>query len=316
MPRFKVTEWLKMTSDQRGKFSHIILHGNNPIFPDIILEMHGREKALWPEALEKIEIRDARSLLMEWSSGSLMGTRLLKVTIPGKLKNPEYLIKVVNAPNDEDQIVINSEEYWPTLNLEKTKAAVIECKELTTAKERAKFIEVRAKDKAIKMTDDQIKELAQRLPTSLDVEVNLSTLKLYLSGQDLQDRDIVALLGEPERFSDLNRLLITGNQLAIQKEILKAEPIVFLSTAIKVLHKLYIFLTSPKEIEDQVLSELKIGNWALKDWKRARLFYDAKLIREINAELVAVYQECRRGKSYLWQEITREILIPLQTKKV
>lgn len=318
MAKLKAVDFLARSSEDQAAESIILLTGEDLLLKEVVIESFARSAGMWPDLVERLEILDARNLLGEWREGSLMGPRFLKVSTPGKLKNPSALLEL--AQNTEDKMAIVPNAAWQgTSQLEFAKRSCeIECKEVKSSKEKQKLIKVRAKQLGLDLSDDMLKAIADRIDSTEDLEITVTTLILLSrTSQELNVKDVTAVAGDPVKYRDTTRSILMGNTARLTADILDGDPLPTLVTGINVLIKLYSWLIEEggEEEESKALDRLKIHKRHAKLWKDVRKKFSPQLIRSVLDKWVSVYQEIRIGDDTAWREKLRISILGLNPKQ-
>jgi hypothetical protein len=208
-------------------------------------------------------------------------------------------------------MVLLVDKPWKGTTYEKARALVteVDCKKPHNVKERYKIVECRLRNKGVSLPEDLVQSLASRTDSSLEIEVATTTIALVASdGQKITPKDLSEIAGELEDFRDVTRSVLKGLIPRLNLEIADGEPIPTTVMFFNILHKLYAWLCSSEENEEDTLLRLKINRRLLTDWRASRHRYSPARIRELIEKLNLVYQKARRGQTQSWHEEMREII--------
>lgn len=317
--KIKAVDFLAKKPEDLQKSVIVLLDGDDMLLKELAAEYYGRATGLYPDAMEKKEIADARNLAGEWSEGSLMGPRLLKIYTPGKMKHPEALQQVVKNVDTEDRMILIAIEEWQGAAQTKVidDLLYVDCSEPKGAKERQKLATIRASYHRVELDEECLKAISERCEKVVDIEMTLSTLRLLLvTTYKITLKEVNAITDEPVKFKDTTRSVLRGNTFRLTKDLMEGDPLPTIVLLNNVLLRLYSWLNLPegKDEEEAAAEKMKIKKSHIKEWDQARKRFSPQLIRQIMQEVNEVYQSFILGNQTDWREKLRLAIARLNQK--
>jgi hypothetical protein len=262
------------------------------------------------EDTERLEVDSVSNILSTIDEGSLFGSRLLVIDVK-KWQGIKILeTKATALKETGDQVIIRGDKMVEGINVR-----WVECNPIANKKSRKKLVGILLAARGMVTTEEGMEKIAERCESTSEIESTLLLLSFVIHGNEVRPHDIEQATSEPEHRRDLTRAVLHGNTIRLAKEINTGDPIPTLAILQSVLLKLYTFIESSSEEEndqDKDLAEvLKIQGRFVKEWRSAKKKYAPRVVREIMNEVKTAYDLVRSGRGQGWKERLQFVLTRL-----
>jgi DNA polymerase III delta subunit len=303
----KATEVLEST---RWADPITAIYGEDLVLRKMVTDHIQRLLRRGKEDTERLEVASVQAVLSTIDEGSLFGSRLLIIDV-AKWQGIKLLeSKLPSLRETGDQVIIRGDKLVDGINVR-----WIECNPISNKKSRKKLVGILMATRGMTTTEEGLEKITERCETTSEIESTLLLLSFVIHGNEVRLQDIEQATSEPEHRRDLTRAVLHGNTIRLAKEINTGDPIPTLAILQSVLLKLYTFIESTSDEEDDqdnTLAEtLKIQGRFVKEWRSAKKKYAPRVVREIMNEVKTAYDAVRSGRGQGWKERLQFVLTRL-----